>query len=103
MTKQGARKRVFLLSHHLILRPLFVCPGKLMSIDASLEKKKHIFQENKLPGDAFPRALFFMPRRNFGGILKSNRLSVHPSVRPSVSPSVTNRVSAISHKLLKQI
>ena len=29
--------------------------------------------------------------------------SVRLSVRPSVSPSVTNRVSAISHKLLKQI
>ena len=30
-----------------------------------------------------------------GGIFKSHR--------PSVRPSVTNRVSAISHKLLKQI
>ena len=56
---QGARKRVFIISHQLILRPLFVCPGKLTSIDASLEKKKHLFQEYKLPGDAFPRALFF--------------------------------------------
>ena len=34
-----------------------------------------------------------------GGILKSHR----PSVRPFVRPSITNRVSAISHKLLKQI
>ena len=42
---------------------------------------------------------FFMPRRNFDGILKSNG----PSVRPSVRPSVTNRVSVISHKLLEQI
>ena len=28
---QGARKRVFLISHHLILRPLFLYPGKLTS------------------------------------------------------------------------
>ena len=30
-------------------------------------------------------------------------IKIEPSVRPSVRPSVTNRVSAISHKLLKQI
>ena len=41
------------------------------------------------------RQSFLCPRRNFGGILKSNRQSVRQSV--------TNRVSAISHKLLKQI
>ena len=44
-------------------------------------------------------AVFYAPEGTSGGILKSNRLSVRPSVRPSV----TNRVSAISHKLLKQI
>ena len=38
---------------------------------------------------------FYAPEGTPGGILKSNR--------PSVSSSVTNRVSAISHKLLKQI
>ena len=38
---------------------------------------------------------FYAPEGNSGGILKSHR--------PSVRPSVTNRVSAISHKLLKQI
>ena len=46
------------------------------------------------------------PEGTSGGILKSHRPSVCPSVRqsvrPSVSPSVTNRVSAITHKLLKQ-
>ena len=42
------------------------------------------------------------PRRNFGWHIKIAP-SVRLSVRPSVSPSVTNRVSAISHKLLKQI
>ena len=46
---------------------------------------------------------FLCPRRNFGGILKSNGPSVRPSVCPSVRPSVTNRVSAISHLLLEQI
>ena len=39
--------------------------------------------------------IFYAPEGTSGGILKSNR--------PSVRPSVTNRVSAISHKLLKQI
>ena len=39
------------------------------------------------------------PEGTSGGILKSHR----PSIRPSVRPSVTNCVSAISHKLLKQI
>ena len=38
---------------------------------------------------------FYAPEGTSGGILKSHR--------PSVRPSVTNRVSAISHKLLKQI
>ena len=38
---------------------------------------------------------FYAPEGTSDGILKSHR--------PSVSPSVTNRVSAISHKLLKQI
>ena len=42
---------------------------------------------------------FYAPEGTSGGILKSHR----PSVRPSVRLSVTNRVSAISHKLLKQI
>ena len=42
---------------------------------------------------------FYAPEGTSGGILKSH----HPSVRQSVRPSVTNRVSAISHKLLKQI
>ena len=50
---------------------------------------------------------FYAPEGTSGGILKSHRPSVCPSVRlsvrPSVRPSVTNRVSAISHKLLKQI
>ena len=39
--------------------------------------------------------IFYAPEGTSGGILKS--------LRPSVHPSVTNRVSAISHKLLKQI
>ena len=38
--------------------------------------------------------IFIMPRRNFGW---------HIKITPSVRPSITNRVSAISHKLLKQI
>ena len=38
---------------------------------------------------------FYAPEGTSGGILKLHR--------PSVRPSVTNRVSAISHKLLKQI
>ena len=37
---------------------------------------------------------FLCPRRNLGW---------HIKITPSVRPSVTNRVSAISHKLLKQI
>ena len=47
--------------------------------------------------------VFYAPEGTSGGILKSHRPSVRLSVRSSVSPSVTNRVSAISHKLLKQI
>ena len=35
--------------------------------------------------------------------LVCTKISVLKSNRPSVRPSVTNRVSAISHKLLKQI
>ena len=50
----------------------------------------------KLLGAGFD---FLYPEGTSGGILKSNGPSVHLSVRPSV----TNRVSAISHKLLKQI
>ena len=42
---------------------------------------------------------FYAPEGTSDGILKSQS----PSVRLSVRPSVTNRVSAISHKLLKQI
>ena len=42
---------------------------------------------------------FYAPEGTSGGILKSHRLSVRTSVRTSV----TNHVSAISHKLLKQI
>ena len=42
--------------------------------------------------------IFYAPRRNSGRHIK-----IAPSVRPSVCPSVTNRVSAITHKLLKQI
>ena len=38
---------------------------------------------------------YYAPEGTSGGILKSNR--------PSVRLSVTNPVSAISHKLLKQI
>ena len=38
---------------------------------------------------------FYAPEGTSGGILKSHR--------PSVRPFVTNRVSAIAHKLLKQI
>ena len=41
----------------------------------------------------------YAPEGTSGGIFKSHR----PSVRLSVRPSVTNRVSAISHKLLTQI
>ena len=41
---------------------------------------------------------FLCPRRNFGWHIK-----IAPSVRLSVRPSVTNRASALSHKLLKQI
>ena len=41
------------------------------------------------------KMLFYAPQGTSGGILKSRC--------PSVHPSVTNRVSAISHKLLKQI
>ena len=44
---------------------------------------------------------FYAPEGTSGGILKSHRLSVRQSVGPSAS--VTNRVSAIAHKLLKQI
>ena len=43
--------------------------------------------------------LFCASEGTTGGISQSNR----PSLRPSVRPSVTNRVSAISHKLLEQI
>ena len=39
--------------------------------------------------------VFYAPEGTSGDILKSHRQSVRPSV--------TNRVSAISHKLLKQI
>ena len=46
--------------------------------------------------------LFLCPRRNFGWHIKIAP-SVRLSVRPSDRPSVTNRVSAISHKLPKQI
>ena len=43
--------------------------------------------------------VFFMPPKELRWHIK-----IEPSVRLSaVSPSVTNRVSAISHKLLKQI
>ena len=42
---------------------------------------------------------FYGPEGTSGGILKSHR----PSVRLSVRPSVTNRVSSITHELLKQI
>ena len=42
---------------------------------------------------------FYAPEGTSGGILKSHCLSVSQSVRPFV----TNRVSAIAHKLLKQI
>ena len=38
--------------------------------------------------------IFLCPRRNFGW---------HIKIELSVRPSVTNRVSAISHKLLKHI
>ena len=41
---------------------------------------------------------FFMPPKELRWHIK-----IEPSVCPSVSPSVTNRVSAISHELLKQI
>ena len=57
---QGARKRVFLISHHLILRALFVCPGKLTSIDdASLEKKEARFSGLQTSRRCIPRALYF--------------------------------------------
>ena len=39
--------------------------------------------------------LFYAPEGTSGGILKSHH--------PSICPSVTNRVSALAHKLLKQI
>ena len=42
---------------------------------------------------------YYAPEETSGGILKS----LCPSIRPSVRPSVTIPVSAISHKLLKQI
>ena len=58
---QGARKRVFLISHHLILRPLFVCPGKLTSIDASLKKKEALFFRNaNFPEMHSPERYFFL-------------------------------------------
>ena len=53
----------------------------------------------KLAQDSGLLMFFYAPQGTPGGILKSHR----PSVRPSVRPSGTNRVSAISHKLLKQI
>ena len=46
--------------------------------------------------------LLFMPPKELRWHIKIEP-SVRPSVRQSVRPSVTNRVSAISHKLLKQI
>ena len=59
--------------------------------------------EKDIPQDVWNRFVdwtskFLCPRRNFGRHIK-----IPPSVRLSVSPSITNRVSAIAHKLLKQI
>ena len=56
---QGARKRVFLISHHLILRPLFVCPGKLTSIDASLKKKEALFSGIQTSRRCIPQSAIF--------------------------------------------
>ena len=47
-------------------------------------------------------AHFLCPQRNFGRHIEI-ALSVLLSVLPSVCPSITNDVSAIAHKLLKQI
>ena len=57
--EQGARKRVFLISHHLILRPLFVCPGKLTSIYASLEKKEATFSGIQTSRRCSPQSAIF--------------------------------------------
>ena len=57
----------------------------------------HMTLNFKLP-EKMEKGEFFMPPKELRWHIK-----IEPSVRLSVLPSVTNRVSAISHKLLKQI
>ena len=66
-----------------------------MKLHRKIKHNEKVCRAHDLGSYAQGQGRFLCPRRNFGGILKSNR--------PSVRPSVTNRVSAISHKLLEQI
>ena len=82
--------------------PLKNCVG--MSARTGNPVQKQLFQIFQLllclPHlSGYKMGSFYAPEGTSGGILKSHRLSV----RTSVHPSVTNCVSAISHKVLKQI
>ena len=90
------------LSHSLLRKDLnlltYLDSLKVVSV-SSADHKKRTLSNCKIYILLFPLKSFYVPEGTSGGILKSHR----PSVRQSVRPSVTNRVSAIAHKLLKQI
>ena len=85
----------------VIVSPATTIFIRLLEVQGSIQIMRCFVQIFWFPGEVlagFHFCLFIMPPKELRWHIK-----IEPSVCPSVSPSVTNRVSAISHRLLKQI